>query len=94
MNLKENYERFFKSKLNEEPKQEIKSSTIEQKQRFQKLVKICANRYPNAPITLKEGWVWLGGKKYQKFEDFMQKTSLQIQESVRSFSNSQSKRLL
>ena len=88
MLLKEKYERLFRTKLTEN-QQVLESNT-----RFQNLAKICAQKYPNAPMTLKEGWVWLGGKKYEKFEDFMQKTSLQIQESVRSFSNSQSKRLL
>lgn len=85
MNLKENYERFF-GKI-EESKQEKKVVLNEdQKQRFINLSKICAQKYPNAPLTLKEGYVWIGYKKLELYEKFMTRTSLNIQELVRSFS--------
>lgn len=93
MTLKENYERFF-GKINE-PKEVEKTTLNEnQRQRFANLSKILSGKYPNAPMTLREGWVYFGSKKIEKVDTFMKKTSLQIQEQVRVFSNSNKKGLL
>lgn len=84
MNLKENYERFF-GKI--EPKREIEKTqlTEQQKQRFTNISKLCAQKYPHAPLTLKEGWVWIGSKKLENIEEFNKRSSINIQELVRSF---------
>lgn len=93
MNLKENYERFF-GKI--ETKTEIQQAklTESEKQRFVNLSKILSGKYPNAPLTIKEGNVWIGSKKIGSASEFLKKTSLQIQEQVRVFSNSGKKGLL
>lgn len=93
MNLKQNYERFF-GKL--ETKTEIQKVklTESEKQRFTELSKILSGKYPNAPLTIKEGNVWIGSKKIEPAQEFLKKTSLQIQEQVRAFSNSGKKGLI
>ena len=88
MNLKENYERFFKTKLDEKTEPEKANLTSDQKQRFANLSKILSGKFPHAPMTIKEGFVWFGYKKIEKIEDFLKKTNVQIHEQVRSFSNS------
>jgi hypothetical protein len=87
MNLKENYERFF-GKINQEPKQTNKTLTSEQKTRFINLSHQLKLKYPNAPLTLKEGFVWMGNKKVEQADKFLNRSAMQIQEMVRSFSNS------
>jgi hypothetical protein len=94
MNLKENYERFFKDKLGNKPQIEKTKLDEKAKQRFSNLSKILSGKYPHAPMTLKEGFVWFGSKKVEKIETFLNKTSLQIQEEVRVFANSGKKGLL
>lgn len=90
--LKENYERFF-GKI--EPKEiEKVNLTEQQKQRFTNLSKLCSQKYPHAPLTLKEGWVWIGSKKLEPIEKFNKRSSINIQEMVRSFSVSGKKGLL
>lgn len=93
MSLKNNYERFF-GKMSEKPISDVKVITEQQKQKFSNLSNLCAQKYPHAPLTLKEGYVWMGSKKVEPLEQFLSRSSLQIQEMVRSFSNSNSKRLL
>jgi len=93
MNLKENYERFF-GKI--ETKTEVQKTTLtdSEKQRFTNLSKILSGKYPNAPLTIKEGNVWIGSKRVGPASEFLKKTSLQIQEQVRVFSNSGKKGLI
>ena len=93
MNLKNNYERFF-GRIDESKEIEKVNLTEKDKQRFANLSKILSGKYPHAPMTLKEGWVWFGNKKIEKADTFLKKTSLQIQEQVRVFSNSGKKGLL
>lgn len=94
MNLKKNYERFFKQNLSEQKQIEKVNLDEKQKQRFANLSKILSGKYPHAPMTLKEGFVYFGSKKVERVETFLTKTSLQIQEAVRVFSNSGKKGLL
>ncbi len=87
MNLKENYERFFgKIPENEKQKQTILSES--QKAKFTNLCQSMKFKYPNAPLTLKEGYVWMGSKKVEPVETFINRSALQINEMVRSFSAS------
>ncbi len=53
-----------------------------------------ARKYPNAPITLREGFVYLGYKKLESIEHFLKRSSLNINETVRSFSISGKKGLV
>lgn len=94
MNLKENYERFFKQKLEE--KKEVKSTklTESEKVRFENLVKVLSRKYPAAPLSIREGHVFFGFKKIETTEKFFSRKSLQIQEMVRSFANSNKKGLI
>lgn len=87
MNLKANYERFF-GKIESKPEPKNQKLSTENLQRFTNISHNLGQRYPNAPITLKEGFVWFGYKKIEKIEDFLKKTNVQIHEQVRSFSNS------
>lgn len=93
MNLKENYQRFF-GKLESKPEIEKTELTEAQKQRFSNLSKILSGKYPNAPMTIREGYVWFGNRKIKEVAKFLKKSSLQIQEQVRVFSNSGKKGLL
>lgn len=93
MNLKKNYERFFGT-INESTEVERADLTQDQKQRFTNLSKILSGKFPNAPMTIKEGYVWFGNKKIERADLFLKKTSLQIQEQVRVFSNSGKKGLI
>lgn len=93
MNLKENYQRFF-GKLESKPEIEKTELTEAQKQRFSNLSKILSGKYPNAPMTIREGYVWFGNRKIEEVAKFLKKSSLQIQEQVRVFSNSGKKGLL
>ena len=87
MDLKKNYERFFKQKLEEnkttQPKVKL---TEEQKNRFANLSKNLGQRYPNAPLKIFEGNVWMANKKVEPVDKFLNRSALQIQEMVRSFS--------
>ena len=68
--------------------------TEEQKTRFSNLARVCMNHFPNVPLTIKEGWVWIGRKKYENAESFLSKTSIQIQEKVRQESVNQARPLI
>ncbi len=94
MNLKENFERFFKTKLEDKKEQKHSKLTESQLNRFSNIAKVMAIKYPNAPLTLKEGYVWMGNKKVEPIESFLSKSGPTIQEEVRSFSNSGKKGLL
>lgn len=87
MNLKENYERFF-GKIPESQKQPKVILSESQKARFTNLSHSMRLKYPNAPLTLKEGYVWMGSKKVEPVETFLNRSSLQINEMVRSFAAS------
>ena len=87
MNLKENYERFF-GKITEKQKQTKVILSESQKARFTNLSQSMMLKYPNAPLTLKEGYVWMGSKKVEQVETFLNRSSLQINEMVRSFAAS------
>lgn len=87
MNLKENYERFF-GKIEPQSDAGVQPLNESQKTRFQNLSHTLRLKYPNAPITLKNGFVWLGNKKVELVQDFLKRSSLQIHEMVRSFSAS------
>lgn len=91
--LQENYKRFF-GNIDKPKEKSFEKLNESDKSRFTTISKVCATKYPNAPLTIKEGYVWIGNKKYEPVSQFMKKTSLEIQEMVRSFSNSQSKRLI
>ena len=88
MNLKENFERFFKTKLEDKKEQKHSKLTESQLNRFSNIAKVMAIKYPNAPLTLKEGYVWMGSKKVEPIETFLNRSSLQINEMVRSFAAS------
>lgn len=93
MKLKENYERFFGKiePIKEETSQPLNESV---KAKFSKIATLLAKKYPNAPLTIKEGFVWMGSKKVELAEKFLSRSSSNIHEMVRSFSNSQSRRLI
>lgn len=93
MNLQENYERFF-GKI--KPAEDRKEITLDeaQKTRFNNISNMLAKKYPNAPLTIREGYVYIGYKKFQLVEDFLKRTSLNIQETVRSISVSGKKGLI
>lgn len=93
MNLKENYERFF-GKMPEKQKEKKLVLTESQKARFTNLSHSMKLKYPNAPLTLKEGFVWMGSKKVEPIEIFLNRPALQINEMVRSFSMSNKKGLI
>jgi hypothetical protein len=93
MNLKENYERFF-GKMDEPEQKKNPIISEDVRGRFAYVATIMAKKYPNAPLTIKEGYVWMGGKKVEPAAEFVSRPSQTIHEMVRSFSNSQSKRLL
>lgn len=92
MSLKENYERFFGNLSEQKNNNEKVSSNI--KAKFSNVASVMAKKYPNAPLTLKEGYVWMGNKKVEPVTTFVNRNSLSIHEMVRSFSNSQSKKLI
>jgi hypothetical protein len=92
MSLKENYERFFGNLSEQQNNNEKVSSNV--KAKFSNVANAMAKKYPNAPLTLKEGYVWMGNKKVEPAKTFMNRSSLSIHEMVRSFSNSQSKKLI
>lgn len=94
MNLAENYKRFFKQDLSAKTEPEKAKLDEKAKQRFSNLSKILSGKYPNAPMTLKEGYVFFGSKKIEPVQEFLKKSSLQIQEAVRVFSNSGKKGLI
>lgn len=93
MDLKKNYERMF-GKI--KPLQDNKPfvMTEEHKKRFNTISGIIARKYPNAAITIKEGYVYVGYKKFETVEKFLQRSSLNIQESIRAISMSGKKGLL
>lgn len=96
--LKKNFERFFKTELKD--KQNLNESTQpnrngkverltdEQKTRFSNISRKLAINYPNAFLTIKEGFIWMGAKKIEPANVFLNRSGVQIQEMVRSFSNS------
>jgi hypothetical protein len=92
MSLKENYERFF-GNLSEQKNNNINVDG-DVKSKFANIASAMAKKYPNAPLTLKEGYVWMGNKKVEPAKTFINRNSLSIHEMVRSFSNSQSKKLI
>ena len=87
MNLGENYRRFFKEKL-EDKKDENISLNESQMNRFANLSRSLAQKYPRAPLTLKNGFVWMGNKKVERADNCLKRSGLAIQEMVRVFSNS------
>ena len=93
MNLKENYERFF-GRLETRKSEKIEKLSEEQKKKFMNLSRVLADKYPNAPMTIKEGYMWVGARKVEPANKFLNRTSLEIQEFVRSFSMSGKKGLL
>lgn len=93
MNLKQNYERFF-GKIETKEQNSVKPLTESQKKKFVNLSRELARKYPNAPMTIKEGYVWIGSKKIEPASEYLNRPSLQIQEQVRSFSGSGKKGLL
>jgi hypothetical protein len=86
MNLKENYERFF-GKMSQ-TSQPTKSTTLteDQKQKWLTLSNTLGRKYPNVPLTIREGFVYVGNKKFEDVVTFLSKSSLTIQEQVRSLS--------
>lgn len=93
MDLKKNYERIF-GKIEPLKKESTFVMTPDDKKRFNKISMIMARKYPNAPITLREGFVYLGYKKLEPIEDFLKRSSLNINETVRAFSVSGKKGLV
>lgn len=89
----ENYERFFGApKIITEHK--VVKLSEEQTNRLSNLSRSMALKYPNAPITLREGFVYFGYKKVEPVETFLNRSALTITEMVRSFSNSGKKGLV
>ena len=95
--LKANFERFFKTELKDKQslneskqstKPKVEKLTDEQKTRFSNLSRKLAINYPNAFLTIKEGFVWMGAKKVEPANVFLNRSAAVIQEMVRSFSNS------
>jgi len=93
MDLKENYKRFF-GEINQPKAEPITKLTAEQRQRFDNLSRTLALKYPNAPLTLREDWVYVGYKKLEKVQPFLTRSALQIQEQIRSISVSNKTGLL
>ena len=93
MDLKKNYERLF-GKIKPLKTESTFVMTADNKKRFNNISMNMARKYPNAPITLKEGFVYLGYKKLEPIEDFLKRSSLNINETIRSFSVSGKKGLL
>ena len=93
MNLKENYERFFgkMSEHTEPVKQLLDKSTT---QRFSNIASQLSMKYPNAPLTIKDGFVYMGFKKIEEANKFINRSNKQIHEMVRSFSNSNKRGLV
>ena len=85
MNFKENYERFFGSMpITKDTK--VQPLTEDQKYKWSTLNQILSKKYPNIPLTIREGYVYMAGKKTEPIESFLNKTSLAIQEQVRVLS--------
>lgn len=93
MDLKKNYERLFGKMKPVEKKEDFVLSEV-QKTRFNNLSTILGKKYPNAALTIKEGFVYVGYKKFQTVEEFLKRTSLNIQETIRSISVAGKKGLL
>lgn len=93
MDLKKNYERMF-GKIKPLKTESTFSMSIDDRKKFNKISMNMAKKYPNSPITLKEGYVYLGYKKLEPIKDFLNRTSLNINEIVRSFCVSGKKGLL
>lgn len=94
MNLKKNYERYFgKIEESTKPNKEVVLNEG-QMQRFSNLSSALGRKYPNAPLTIKNGYVYVGFKKLEEATKFLYRTSLNIQETVRSIANSGKKGLL
>lgn len=92
-NFKANYERFF-GKIETKEEFEIQPLTESEKTKFTNLSQILARKYPNAPLTIKDGYVWAGSKKIEEASKFIGKSSLTIQEQIRTISNSGKKGLI
>ena len=85
-NLKENYERFFgKMSETKEPTKSVKLTEV-QKKKWSDLNHILSKKYPNVPLTIREGYVYAGYKKLEPVNEFLTKSSLAIQEQVRVLS--------
>jgi len=93
MDLKKNYERMF-GKIKPLEAESTFVMTQDNKKRFNNISVSLARKYPNAPITLREGFVYLGYKKLESIEDFLKRSSLNINETVRAFSVSGKKGLV
>lgn len=93
MDLKANYERLFGKIKQVEDKENFVMNEVQRK-RFSNLSNILGKKYPNAALTIKEGYVFVGYKKFEDVEKFLSRTSLNIQETVRSISTSGKKGLL
>lgn len=85
MNLKENYERFFGT-MPSTKQSKVQSLNEDQKYKWSTLNQILSKKYPNVPLTIREGYVYMAGKKSEPVESFLNKTSLAIQEQVRVLS--------
>lgn len=86
MNLKENYKRFFGA-MSTTVQSKVQPLTEEQKLKWSTLNQILSKKYPNVPLTMREGYVYMAGKKTESTETFFNKSSLAIQEQVRVLSN-------
>tara|TARA_R110000868_G_scaffold320909_4_gene581928 strand:+ start:9332 stop:9613 length:282 start_codon:yes stop_codon:yes gene_type:complete len=93
MDLKKNYERLF-GKIKPLKTESNFVMTADNKKKFNTISTNMARKYPNAPITLREGFVYLGYKKLESIENFLKRSSLNINETVRSFSISGKKGLV
>lgn len=93
MNLKENYERFF-GKIEDKKIEKPIQLNEAMKQRFSNLSSALSMKYPNAPLTIKNGHVYVGYKKIEETTKFLSRSALNIQELVRSISNSGKKGLV
>lgn len=91
--LSENYKRFFGTPKPVKTKKKVQLSN-EQKNRLNTLSRNLARKYPNAPITVKEDFVYFGYKKIEPVDSFLSRSALNITEMVRSFSLSGKKGLL
>jgi len=91
--LSENYKRFFGTPKPIKEKRAIKLS-LEQRNRLSNLSRNLAIKYPNAPITIREGDIYFGYKKIEPADVFLNRSALSIAEMVRAFSNSGKKGLV
>lgn len=83
MDLKKNYERFF-GKLPDTSKPKKNTLNENDRNKFDILSTMLGRKYPTVPLTIKENYVYIGLKKLEPFEDFIKRSSLNIQSLVKS----------